>query len=81
MLDFAANLVSFLPSTFPRALRDGRATPSPALHAQMNCPWTMDALQVIHFLPNFKGDITGVVPQFGGKCIDITLRTRRLPKD
>jgi len=34
---------------------------------------TIDALQVIHSLPDYKGDITGVVPQFGGKCIDITL--------
>ena len=35
---------------------------------------TIDVLQVIRSLPDFLGDITGVMPQFGGKCIDITLR-------
>ena len=34
----------------------------------------IDALQVISSLPDFQADITGVVPLFGGKCIDITLR-------
>ena len=33
-----------------------------------------DALQVIRSLPEFQDDITGIVPLFGGKCIDITLR-------
>ena len=40
----------------------------------VNDDMTIDVLQVIRSLPDFKGDITGVVPQFGGKCIDITLR-------
>ena len=35
---------------------------------------TIDVLQVIRSLPDFQGDITGVMPQFGGKCIGITLR-------
>ena len=35
---------------------------------------TIDVLQVIRSLPDFQGDITGVMPQFGGKYIDITLR-------
>ena len=34
----------------------------------------IDALQVISSLPEFQADITSVVPLFGGKCIDITLR-------
>ena len=34
----------------------------------------IDVLQVIRSLPDFQEDITGVMPQFGGKCIDITLR-------
>jgi len=33
----------------------------------------IDSLQVIASLPDFQADITGVVPLFGGKCIDITL--------
>ena len=34
----------------------------------------MDPLEVITSLPEYEADITGVVPLFGGKCIDITLR-------
>lgn len=34
----------------------------------------IDSLQVIASLPDFQADITGVLPLFGGKCIDITLR-------
>jgi len=34
----------------------------------------IDSLEVIASLPEFQADITGVVPLFGGKCIDITLR-------
>lgn len=34
---------------------------------------TLDALSVVKSLPDFQGKITGVVPQFGGKCFDITL--------
>ena len=34
----------------------------------------INVLQVIALLPDFQADITGVVPPFGGKCIDITLR-------
>ena len=34
----------------------------------------MDSLEVITSLPEYEADITGVVPLFGGKCIDITLR-------
>lgn len=33
----------------------------------------IDSLEVIASLPEFQADITGVVPLFGGKCIDITL--------
>ena len=34
----------------------------------------IDSLEVIASLPAYQADITGVVPLFGGKCIDITLR-------
>lgn len=38
----------------------------------------IDSLQVIASLPNFQPDITCVVPLFGGKCIDITLRDHKV---
>ena len=38
----------------------------------------IDSLQVIALLPNFQPDITCVVPLFGGKCIDITLRDHKV---
>ena len=38
----------------------------------------IDSLQVIALLPDFQADITGVVPFFGGKCIDITLRNHEV---
>ena len=31
------------------------------------------ALEIVRSLPDFKDDITGIVPNFGGKCFDITL--------
>ena len=34
----------------------------------------LDALSLVRSLPDFSQDIIGVVPQFGGKCFDITLR-------
>lgn len=34
----------------------------------------IDSLEVIASLPKYQAVITGVVPLFGGKCIDITLR-------
>ena len=36
---------------------------------------TVDSLQVMQSLPDFREEIIGVVPQIGGKCIDITLKT------
>ena len=36
---------------------------------------TVDSLSLIQSLPDFREDIVGVVPQYGGKCFDITLRT------
>lgn len=33
----------------------------------------IDSLEVIASLPEYQADITGVVPLFGGKCIDTTL--------
>lgn len=38
----------------------------------------IDSLQVIAPLQNFQADITCVVPRFGGKCIDITLRDHKV---
>ena len=34
----------------------------------------IDSLEVIASLPEYQADISGVVPLFGGKCIDITAR-------
>lgn len=31
------------------------------------------ALEIVRYLPDFKEEITGIVPNFGGKCFDITL--------
>ena len=33
----------------------------------------VDALSIVRSLPDFQTEIVGVVPQFGGKCFDITL--------
>ena len=35
----------------------------------------IDALQIAKSLPDYAENITGIVPQFGGKCFDITLKT------
>ena len=34
----------------------------------------VDALSIVRSLPDFEAEIVGFVPQFGGKCFDITLR-------
>ena len=31
------------------------------------------ALEIVPSLPDFKEEITGIVPNVGGKCFDITL--------
>ena len=36
---------------------------------------TVDSLSLIQSLPHFWEDIVGVVPQYGSKCFDVTLRT------
>ena len=33
----------------------------------------LDALEIVRSLPDFQDEITGIVPNFGGKCFDITL--------
>ena len=38
----------------------------------------IDSLQVIALLPDFQADITRIVPIFGGKCTDITLRNQEV---
>ena len=35
----------------------------------------INALEIARSLPDFQEDITGIVPNFGGKCFDITLRS------
>ena len=36
---------------------------------------SLDALSIVKSLPDFQEKIAGVVPQFGGKCFDITMKT------
>ena len=80
ILDCVAILVSFLPFLFDILCTMAAQPPRPVfahrrtVRLTIDDDMTIDVLQVIRSLPNFKGDITGVVPQFGGKCIDITLR-------
>lgn len=31
------------------------------------------ALEIVRSLPDYKEEITGIVPNFGSKCFDITL--------
>ena len=35
---------------------------------------TLDTLGIVRSLPTFQEDIVGIVPQFGGKCYNITLK-------
>ena len=35
----------------------------------------IDAFEIARSLPDFQEDITRIVPNFGGKCFDITLRS------
>ena len=35
---------------------------------------TLDTLGIVRSLSTFQEDIVGIVPQFGGKCYDITLK-------
>ena len=35
----------------------------------------INALEIVRYLPDFQEEITGIVPNFGGKCFDITLRS------
>ena len=35
----------------------------------------INALEIFRSLPDFQEEITGIVPNFGGKCFDITLRS------
>ena len=34
---------------------------------------SIDALKIANSLPDYSGEIKGIVPLFGGKCFDITL--------
>ena len=33
----------------------------------------INAIEIVRSLPDFQEEITGIVPNFGGKCFDITL--------
>ena len=35
----------------------------------------LTAIEIIKSLPDFKEEIAGIVPNFGGKCFDITLKS------
>ena len=35
----------------------------------------LTAIEIVRSLPEFQEEIAGIVPNFGGKCFDITLRT------
>ena len=35
----------------------------------------INALEIVRSLPDFKEEITGIVPNFRGKCFNITLRS------
>ena len=35
----------------------------------------LTAIEIVRSLPEFQEEIVGIVPNFGGKCFDITLRT------
>ena len=35
----------------------------------------INAIEIVRSLPEFQEEITGIVPNFGGKCFDITLRS------
>ena len=35
----------------------------------------VNAIEIVRSLPRFKVEITGIVPNFGGKCFDITLNS------
>lgn len=40
----------------------------------------LDSLNIAKSLPDFAKHIRGIVPQFGGKCFDITLESaEKLP--
>ena len=68
-LPFLFHVLCEMAARAPRPVFAHRRT----VRLTVNDDMTIDVLQVIRLLPDFKGDITGVMPQFGGKCIDITL--------
>ena len=35
----------------------------------------INAIETVQSLPDFQEEIAGIVPSFGGKCFDITLRS------
>ena len=70
--------ISFTPpdTCFARWLRDP-AQPSRTQKLCVSLLRTLEinALEIARSLPDFQDEITGIVPNFGGKCFDITLRS------
>ena len=42
---------------------------------------TIDALKLAKSLPEYSGEIKGIVPLFGGKCFDIIRLAERQPQN
>lgn len=59
------------------ALRDGFVTFAHTRTVRLIVEEGMDvnAIEIVRSLPRFKVEITGIVPNFGGKCFDITLNS------
>ena len=59
------------------ALRDGCVTFAHTKTVSLIVEEGMDvnAIEIVSSLPRFKVEITGIVPNFGGKCFDITLHS------
>ena len=70
------DLSGFLLRRQTRALRDGCATPrTQKLCVSLLRTLEINALEIARSLPDFQDEITGIVPNFGGNCFDITLRS------
>ena len=65
--------------TFPARVEDAARPPRAFFAHQktvrlvVEVDMEVDAMSIINSLPYFSAEIVGVVPQFGGKCFDITL--------
>ena len=71
------DLSGFLLRRQTRALRDGCAGFAHTKTVRLIVEDNMDinALEIVRSLPDVQDEITGIVPNFGGKCFHITLRS------